>query len=248
MSKIFVFLGLFLYIMLQPCFPQEAIELEKIVVTPSRIEQREGDLSQNVSVITSDDIEEGAIFGLDEALDMLPSVDVWEQGSLGATKSLHIRGVTSEQVLVLVDGRPLNTPRDAFADLNEISLGNVERIEVLRGPASSMYGSNAVGGVVNVITKRGTDESGTTLTTKFGSFATKNVMFSHGNKLKNFDYFISYDYISSHGHRDNSDYLAHTLDAKLGYELSEEHDVTFSTGYYDSQAGTPATVDSQDLD
>ncbi|MCQ9205715.1 MAG: TonB-dependent receptor [Omnitrophica bacterium] len=246
-------LSLFLILFLGPnmVYGQEdsyEINLEQIIVTPSKIEQEYRDSTQNVSVVSSDDIESKGALTVSEVLDLLPSLDIVEYGSVGALKTIHVRGSTPSQVLVLVDGRPLNNPRDGVADLNEISLANIERIEVLRGPASSMYGNSAVGGVVNIITKSGTDTPQTELTTKFGSFSTKAVLFSHGYKIANFDYFISYEYLASHGHRDNSDYLSNNINTKLGYEIGDGHHISFSSGYFNGELGTPGTLSAQDLD
>ncbi len=132
-----------------------ALDLEKIVVTASKIEQIYKHSTQNISIITSKDLQSTAIDEITEVLDLLPSVDILEYGSSGSTRSVHTRGASSTQVLTLIDGRPVNTPRDGATDFNQIPLSNIERIEVLRGPASSIYGANAIGGVINIITKSG---------------------------------------------------------------------------------------------
>lgn len=224
------------------------LDLEKIVVTASKIEQEYRLSTQNISIITKEDIESSGIDEITEVLELLPSVDIIEYGSVGSTRSVHTRGASNEQVLTLIDGRPVNTPRDGATDFNQISLSNIERIEVLRGPATSIYGANAVGGVINIITKSGKDNKLTTLLSKFGSFATKYNSLTHGNQIKDFDYFISYDYSASHGHRDNADYLSHNVDTKFNYKLSEDNNISVSSGYHNSEAGTPGEVTDQDLD
>ena len=224
------------------------IDLERIVVTPSKIEQTYRYSTQNTSIITEGDIESSAATEITEVLDLLPSVDILEYGSTGSSRSIHTRGASSSQVLTLVDGRPINTPRDGVTDFNSIPLSNIERIEVLRGPASSMYGAGAVGGVVNIITKSGKDKMHTEVLNKFGSFNTKLSSLTHGYKIKDFDYFLSYDYLASHGHRDNADYLSNNVNTKLGYEFDADNRIALSTGYYNSETGAPGILSNTDLD
>ena len=219
-----------------------SIDLGKIVITGSRVEQAYKKCTQNISVFSEEDIEESRAGEISEVLDLLPAVDILEYGSLGSTRSIYIRGASPKQVLILIDGRPIMSPGDGQVDFNEISLSNIERIEVLRGPASSMYGSSAVGGVVNIVTKRGTEKMQTEFTTKFGSFATKQVSLSHGYKIDDFDYFLSYDYLASHGHRDNSNYLSNAVNTKLGYQINQDHRLQFSGGYYNSELGIPGKL------
>jgi len=225
-----------------------AIDLERIIVTPSRIEQGYRYSTQNTSIISGEELESSGITEVTEALDLLPSVDILEYGSTGATRSVHTRGASSSQVLTLIDGRPVNTPRDGATDFNQISISNIERIEVLRGPASSIYGASAVGGVINIITKTGKEEMHTHALNKFSSFNTKSSSFAHGHKVKDLDYFISYDYLASHGHRDNADYLSNNVNTSLGYQLDDNNHISLSSGYFNSEVGTPGLLSNIDLD
>ncbi|MBU2473387.1 MAG: TonB-dependent receptor [Candidatus Omnitrophica bacterium] len=225
-----------------------AIDLEEIVVTSSKIEQAYKYSTQDISIISKEDIASSGMTEISELLDLLPSVDMLEYGSVGSTRSVHTRGASSSQVLTLIDGRPVNTPRDGETDFNQIPLSNIERIEVLRGPASSIYGANAVGGVINIITKRGTDQSQSSLLSKFGSFSTKQLSLTHGYKINDFDYFIAYDYLASHGHRDNADYLSNNINMKFGYQINDDNSFSLSSGYYNSEAGTPGLLSNIDLD
>ena len=223
-------------------------DLEKIVVTASKIEQENRYSTQNISIVTEEDIYSSGITEVTEVLDLLPSVDIIEYGSNGSTRSVHTRGASSSQVLTLVDGRPVNTPRDGQTDFNHIPLSNIERIEVLRGPASSMYGASAVGGVINIITKSGEEERQTNVLTKLGSFSTKYASLTQGDKDKNLDYFFAYDYLASHGHRDNADYLSNNINTKFGCQLNDDNRISLSSGYYNSEVGAPGGLSFVDLD
>jgi outer membrane receptor for ferrienterochelin and colicins len=231
----------------EPTNSDYTLDLEKIVVTASKIEQLYKHSTQNISIITDKDLASSCIDEITGVLDLLPSVDILEYGSTGSTRSVHTRGASSNQVLTLIDGRPVNTPRDGVTDFNQIPLSNIERIEVLRGPASSIYGAGAVGGVIDIITKSGREKMQTQLFSKFGSFATKRAYLIHGYKIKDFDYFVSYDYLISRGHRDNAAYLSNNVNTKLGYQLNKDNHLALSSGYANSKVGTPGLVANQDL-
>ncbi len=121
------------------------------VVTPTR------EVAAGVTVITRKEIEQRGYTTLVQALAAVPGVHIVQSGGPGAQASLFIRGTDSEDVLVLLDGVPVNDPSDANGAFNfgDYTLNDVERIEVVRGPMSGLYGSNAIGGVVNIITLKG---------------------------------------------------------------------------------------------
>lgn len=116
-----------------------SLDLEKIVVTASKIEQLYKYSTQNISIITSKDLESTAKDEITEVLDLLPSVDILEYGSSGSTRSVHTRGASSTQVLTLIDGRPLNTPRDGATDFNQIPFLILRELKYYAGlPVASM--------------------------------------------------------------------------------------------------------------
>lgn len=255
MQKVKVFISLITLLLIAAtylnCLAQNTgpytIDLEEITVTASKVEQEYRHSTQNISILNAEDLKGSGIDDITEILDLLPSVDILEYGSSGSSRSVHTRGASSQQVLTLIDGRPTNTPRDGTTDFNQIPLSIIERIEVLRGPASSIYGANAVGGVINIITKNGKDNRYTEILNKFGSFRTILTSFSHANQINAFDYFLSYDYLTSHGHRDNSDYLSHNVNTKFGYQLNEQNYIGVSSGYYNAEVGTPGLISNLDL-
>ncbi len=252
---IITFIATFFFVSIVKASAQESsssgrygIDLGEIVITASKLEQVYKYATQNISIVSDDDIEASGITEVTEILELLPSVDILEFGSSGSVRSVHTRGAASTQVLTLIDGRPVNTPRDGVTDFNRISLSNIERIEVLRGPASNIYGANAVGGVINIITKSGSEIPETGLLYKYGSFATNLASFTHGRKVNSVDYFLAYDYATSGGHRDNSDSLSHNGNLKVGYEFNPDNRLSLSSGYYNSEAGSPSQVSFPDLD
>jgi outer membrane cobalamin receptor len=235
-------------ILLDKIFAQD-VDLEKIVVISSRIEENYADISRKVDLITSKDIESSSARDLSEVLTEITSVNISDYGGLGATKTIRMRGSTAAQVLVLVDGRPINNPRDGEAELNSIPLENIDRIEVMHGPASSLYGAAAMGGTVNIITKKPPKEKQKTeFTTSFGTFRTYMERLSHGGRLSKLGYIITGEYESSEGFRDNSDFCAKDFNTKFEYALNSDNNLTLNSGFYRSKVGTPGKITEFDID
>jgi outer membrane receptor for ferrienterochelin and colicins len=230
------------------CASDSGIDLEKIVVTPSRYEQEYKTSAANISVVDEEEIAESGAAEVTQVLETLPSLNVIDYGSYGSTKTAHVRGTGASNSIVLINGRPVNTPRDGVADFNQIPLNNIERIEYLRGPSSSIYGANATGGVINIITKSGKEKMLTELDTGIGSFLTYEADLAHGWKVGRFDYFATADYIESDGFRENSDYLQHNYTLKLGLDANKDNRLAFETGYSSSEGGVPGRITDPDLD
>lgn len=225
------------------------VDLEKIVVTPSRIDEDCNDTSRNVDIITSKDIERSQATDISQVLTELTSVNISNYGGLGATKTIMMRGSTASQVLVMVDGRPINSPRDGQVDLSRVPLDNINRIEVLHGPSSSLYGSQAMGGVVNIITKNPPKKGQKTeVSSSYGTFQTYTDRFSQGARISHFGYIVSGGYQSSHGFRDNTAVDAKDLNTKFDYSIGENHTLTLNSGFYREKLGTPGPINAVDLD
>lgn len=227
----------------------EDVELDKIVVTPSRIEESSGDVGRIVDVVTASDIEKSGAQDLAGALTNLTSVDISNYGGPNAAKNIRMRGSTSAQVLVLMDGRPINNPRDGQVDLSDIPLDNISRVEVMHGPGSSLYGSSAMGGVVNIITKSPPKEGQKgEVYSSFGTARTYAERMLYGAKVKKLGFLVSGGYESSAGFRDNSELSAKDCNIKLGYELNESNSVNFNSGFYTSKTGVPGSISWPDID
>jgi vitamin B12 transporter len=227
----------------------DAFDMERIVVTASRTPERRGETGRLIDVITADKMEDLQANNIADALSGFSSININSYGGPGTTKSVRMRGATASQVLVLVDGRPITSPRDGEVDLSSIPVDNIERIEVLRGPASSLYGSAAMGGTLNIITKKPPLEGrATELSSSFGTFRTYQERFTHGQKIKNFGYILSSGYFKSKGIRDNSECDANDMSLRLEQDVTDSQKISVSTGFYRSHSGTPGLVTSVDLD
>ncbi|HEU4649449.1 MAG TPA: TonB-dependent receptor [Gemmatimonadales bacterium] len=140
--------------LLQAQTPADTARLHDIVVTATRYPVPPESLAATLTVLRGEDLRAQGIAFVGDALRQVPGVQIVQSGSYGSTTSAFVRGGESDYVKVLVDGVPVNQPGGAF-DFGSLTTDNIERIEILRGPASVLYGSDAVSGVVQIITRRG---------------------------------------------------------------------------------------------
>ena len=154
--------------------PDETTLEEKVVVTASRIEQPADRVGSTVSVITREEIERRQYRFVVDALRDVPGVDVRTSGGPGANASIFLRGADSDHTLVLLDGVELNDPAspNRLAILPQLTTDDVERIEILRGPQSTLYGADAIGGVIQIFTRRGAGPPKGRVSAEGGSYGT----------------------------------------------------------------------------
>jgi vitamin B12 transporter len=141
--------------LLFPCISFAADQLAAVVVTATRQATRANDVIADVTVIDRETIEQAGPATLPELLSRQPGLYVVDNGGPGKVASVFMRGTNSGHTLLLVDGMPLGSATTGGASLHNLPLSQIERIEILRGPASSLYGSDAIGGVIQVFTRRG---------------------------------------------------------------------------------------------
>lgn len=148
--------------------------VENIIVTANRREQPLPEVGNTVSVLSSVDLEKGQYTYVVDALATVPGVAISRNGAFGGTASVSIRGAGGDRTLVLIDGVRMNDPSSPGSayDFGNLDPYNIERIEVLRGPQSVLYGSDAIGGVVNIITKSGGTGKGISAFSEAGSYET----------------------------------------------------------------------------
>ena len=142
-------------------YAQEASADETMVVTANRFEQQVSDTIAPVEVITRQEIDAIQAISLSEVLRRLPGVQVTNQGGLAQGQELYIRGRSTKNTLILVNGIRIGSATLGYANLASIPLNGVERVEILRGARAAVYGSDAVSGVVNIITTRSADNTAT---------------------------------------------------------------------------------------
>jgi vitamin B12 transporter len=183
-------------------------ELPEVVVTATRVEEPLARAGGAISVIRAADIEKTGARSVADVLRQAPGLDVYESGGVGGYSNVTLRGAAAGQTLVLIDGVRVGDPSATGGefDFGQFSVTDIERIEVLRGPQSALYGSDAMGGVVNVITKRGAGKPKASLTLEGGSYGSvhSRATFSGGDETLSYAFGIDgfrTDGFSRYGYR-----------------------------------------------
>lgn len=220
-------------------------EENPIVVTATRIPTPESEVGSSVTVITAEDIQRKQYKSVPEALRAVPGLDVVQSGGPGQQTSVFIRGASSSHTLVLVDGINIadaSSPSGAV-DFSSLMLDNVDRIEVVRGPQSTLYGANAVGGVINIITRRGEGKPRATLSMQAGNNSSNYQQLGVLGAGDRVDYSFSGTHLKTHadsvtpndlrgGLAAEADrYRNNTLSTKLGFQAGENVNLAFSGRY-----------------
>jgi len=223
----------------------DTIEIEEVVVTGSKVEVARKNVAMTVSVLTRQELEETNESALLPALsEQIPGLFVTERGVTGfgvaggAAGQINLRGLggnPTTQVLILFDGHPQFMGMMGHHLPDAYVTSDAERVEVIRGPASILYGSNAFGGVINIITRKqkkdGITAGGRVM---YGSYNTQKYMGTAGFRKKGFSVFASINHDRTDGHRDSSDFKITNGYVKTGYDISEHLKVfaDFNTARY----------------
>ena len=241
--KMAVFL-LFLLLIIDFIFPLafsraqnvDVFDLGSIVITATRVPQLLKNTPGSVTVITEKEIKLSGARNVGEVLERVAGIKINSYGFNGMS-SLSLRGSSANQVLVMIDGRPINLASSGSVDLSQYSLENVRRIEIARGPFSALYGAGALGGVVNIITKNPPRKTTAELKLSQGSFNSSfyHLLYGSGKDKSGYLFTIEKDY--SRGDRQNSWRNFFNLNGKITYFSS-----LFSGGYSQDKEGVPGSL------
>lgn len=218
-----IFFLIFSPISSQAAEPKPDETLAPVVVTATRVETPQEQVTTSVSVITAEDIRAQQAVTVEEVLRTVPGVDVVQSGSRGNTTSVFIRGSNSNQVLVLVDSMEVNTVTAGNFDFAHLLTDNVERIEILRGAGGTLYGSKAVGGVINIITKKGQGKPQIALSADGGNGRSHRELLGLSGSSGALSYSLSPSYLRTDGFRSaNDSYRNGAISARLDYDLIKD--------------------------
>ena len=221
---------------------QAAPVKEAVVVTATAAQEDEPAVGSATTVITRERIERGGYRTVAEALRSVPGVDVVRSGGDGSVTFAQLRGANSTQTLVLVDGQRLNSPYFPGYDLSVLTTENVERIEIVRGPFSALYGSDALGGVIQIFTRRAASGLAGQATLEAGDAGQRagSVFASYGGEALG----VSGSYRDGRveGDRVNSDWREQNGAARIEGRLAEGTRVALEGAIEDSDLGVPGPV------
>ena len=222
-----------------PASAQEPKRVEPVVITGTLIETPAQQVGSSVTVVTEDEIARQLYPTVDEMLRHVPGLDVRRSGSFGKTTSVTIRGSSANQVQVMVDGVRVKSPTLGQVDLADIPPHLIERIEVIRGPQSTLYGADAIGGVVNIITKRGRGPFSAVVSQEVGNHDTLRSIATATGAYGRFDYAISGLHVESNGQFQNDGLDQNAFSARLGLTLPAETSIDFVARLNRNVVGTP---------
>ena len=231
--------------------------LDQPVFTPFRREGKVRDATRPVYVINRKEIEAQGARTVKEALRFVPGIlpDGTVGTEIGGLSGQFIRGSNTGQVLILINGRPVNNLGSGGFDLSEITTDIVERVEVVPGGGSTLYGSDAIGGTINVITRRPTKDITTTAQIRFGSYDLNEQSIQTSGKQGSVSWLLGYnrtrannnfDYsipeVDFDGTRENADVLYNNFNLQVNAELNKRQSLSFNTIYLAKDQGVPGGV------
>jgi iron complex outermembrane receptor protein/outer membrane receptor for ferrienterochelin and colicins len=214
--------------------------------------------------VSSEDIEMQGAQTAAEALELVPGIDI-QTGGKGQS-FVKLRGFDQKQIRVLIDGVPAHESYDGSLALELIPADAIAKIKVIKGASSVLYGPNTMGGVINIITKKGGEKPYTSVTTSFGANDTQNYIVNHGAANGNWNYWVTAGHRTSDGYelsddfnpnnsrtglgtqynedggvRDLSYYTKNTFNSKIGYEYDADSKVYLSFDYHENEKGIPTS-------
>jgi iron complex outermembrane receptor protein len=231
-------------ILVSPCLSFAADDPAAVVVTATRFNDTDPGVAANISVITRQDIRNTPATNLPDVLSTRAGVDVRQfGGAMGRNATVDIRGFGStatSNTLVLVDGLRLNPPDSGDIAWSSIPLESVERIEIIRGSGTVLYGDGATGGVINIITdKSGRPRAAVTATLGTYGYKGADVQLANGNDKAYYNLFASY--ADANGYRDNGQQDQQAASGRVGW-LLDRGEVFADFAVYKESAGQPGAI------
>ena len=190
--------------------------LKEVIVSSSRIEIPFSETSRTLQIITSEELSSSGAITVLAALQNIAGIDIRQRGIIGIQADLYIRGGGFDQTLLLLDGVKLDDPQTGHHTLNFIPpIDVIERIEIVKGPASRVFGQNAFTGAINIVTKKSFSKGGS-INLKTGSYGQVHGEINYRNTTKNGNFLANFTRNSSDGYRYNTDFENNTIFLKAG--------------------------------
>ena len=217
-------------------------EAEPVVVSATRFDIPLDQSPASMSVIDSQDIENKQIVRASDALREVPGVNVVQTGTAGQLTSVFMRGLPSQDMQVLLDGIPINQGLAGQFDFANLTTDNFDRIEVARGPQSTIYGPRALAGVVQIFTKQGAGPPGVTVSSEGGTYGTFREALESDGKVGIFDYSIGASRLDTDNARPNNQYRNSDVIADLGLTPDPHLRLGSLFWYSSSDTGNPNSI------
>lgn len=212
--------------------------LGEVVVTATRLEQPLNQSLASTTVITAQDIRDSQAPDVPTILRNVAGVEISQNGGIGKSSGVFLRGTNSDDVLVLVDGVRINSATTGMTSLDQIMLDQVDHIEVVRGNVSSLYGSEAIGGVIQIFTKHGHGAPSANVSAGLGSQGTRRLSTGFGGATDGTDFNVQLSTFKTDGvsalnpvlvpsaNPDQNGYRNNSISANLGHTFNSDHRVS----------------------
>ncbi len=229
----------------------EALYLEEIVVTATRGEREVWKIPLNVTIITKEDIANSNARTVLDLLYSQEGLKVSDWFGKGTKAEVGLRGfgeAGASNCLVMIDGRRINEIDMSNVDWNQIPLDQVERIEIVRGASGVLYGDNATGGVINIITKSGVGKPRFEAYSSYSSYFGKEGGIAISGGKEQYTYSLRASHSSTDGYRKNSEYSARDFGTKFEFNPKEVVKLSLSGSYHGDRFGLPGWLDGAELE
>ncbi|RZB29584.1 MAG: iron complex outermembrane recepter protein [Desulfobacteraceae bacterium Eth-SRB1] len=232
-----------------PIFAQEekgVVTMEETVVTATRDKEEIRKIPANVSVVTAKDIEESGATSIVEVLENLESINFVSWSGNPSQAYIDMRGFGGDnpfgKTLIMLDGRRLNRPDMAGVNWLQIPVGNIEKIEVIRGASSVLYGDSAVAGVINIITKRGEGKPDVNASVIAGSYGLHDERVGITGSYDRLSYALTGENQKTFGYRERSKFASKGAGLNLGYDASDYFDIFLGVSFNKTDFDMPGCL------
>ncbi|MBC2716282.1 MAG: TonB-dependent receptor [Desulfobacteraceae bacterium] len=225
-------------------------ELDAIVVTANKVQEPISDIPKHVTVISSEDIKESTAKNIIELLAQEAGVNVRTTFGNDKQAVVDLRGMgdtAASNVIVMVDNLMLNAADQSGPSISSVPIEEIERIEIVRGAGSVVYGNGAVGGVINIITKKAGKTSSIDLYSSYGSYNTFDLRGSLNGNIKDLYLNLNAGLHDSDGYRDNGFFRKKDISAKSSYAINDRFSFLLSGFYYEDEYGLPGPISKEDI-
>jgi vitamin B12 transporter len=203
--------------------PSSKVQMERTVITPTRSEAPIAETAPAVSVITHEDLQRKQVTTVADALREIPGIVVAESGSRGSATSIFLRGADPDQTLVLIDGIEVNSTTAGAYDFADLTPENIERIEVLRGWGGTLYGSEAIGGVIQIFTREGSGPPRGSVWVSGGNGSTDREVAEFSGRSGIFSYSGSASHLHTDGFKpENDDYENTAVSGRIDAHVTDD--------------------------
>jgi vitamin B12 transporter len=239
-GKVIVFWVVMALLLPTAAWAEQVLQLGEVVVTASKLAEPEKEATSSVVVITREDIERANAEFIPDILKRRADVNVVQTGGMGSSADIFLRGASPDQTIIMIDGVKVKGTTSGGFDFSGIPVDDIERIEIVKGPQSTMYGSEAMGGVINIITGKGEGGLKADISYEYGSYNTSNPAVSISGGSEAFNYRLSASYFKTDGisaakdGTENDGYENMSFSGKLGLRFRDV-DLEFSGMYYEDE-------------